>query len=296
MTEFTRKLCFQAMNTGAPIRFVHSFTSDPGEKHHLHINNYIEIYIYISGAVDYVVEDHFYPLESGDIIVITPHEVHKAVIHGQTEYERFYFLVPTDVAAVFPSPALREYAAVKRRVPTRIRLPEAERTEMRTLLNRLSALCGGEEDYSSALMCHGIFLQFLSLLLRQAERTESRADAGDFPVNPLIRDVLVYVDQHLPQLQTVQEVAAHFHVSVPYLSHLFSHSIGTPLKSYIQIKKIALAKQLLDSGKSVTYACYESGFSDCSYFIRIFRRHIGVTPFRYRNTRPDSAPETTQTS
>ena len=283
MTEVTRKTSFSTMPTGAPVRFVHAFTTDSGSNYHLHLNNYVEIYISGSGAAEYVVENRFYPLEPDDIIVITPLEVHKVVLHGDAvPYERFYFLVPPEFFSAMASPALHEYCTVKRNVPTRIRLPEAARTEMRALLHQLSALCGGPDDNGTSVVRFGIFLQFLGLLIRQAERGESPADAGEFPVHPLIRDVLMYVDQQLPQLQTVQEIAEHFHVSVPYLSHLFHQSVGTPLKPYIQIKKIAIAKHLLDQGQSVTFACYESGFSDCSYFIRIFRKHVGVTPFRYR--------------
>lgn len=92
MTEFTRKTSFPTMPTGAPVRFVHAFTTDSGSNYHLHLNNYVEIYISGSGAAEYVVENRFYPLEPDDIIVITPLEVHKVVLHGDAvPYERFYF-------------------------------------------------------------------------------------------------------------------------------------------------------------------------------------------------------------
>ena len=50
MTEFTRKTSFPTMPTGAPVRFVHAFTTDSGSNYHLHLNNYVEIYI--SGLVE----------------------------------------------------------------------------------------------------------------------------------------------------------------------------------------------------------------------------------------------------
>ena len=45
------------MPTGAPVRFVHAFTTDSGSNYHLHLNNYVEIYISGSGAAEYVVEN-----------------------------------------------------------------------------------------------------------------------------------------------------------------------------------------------------------------------------------------------
>jgi AraC-like DNA-binding protein len=68
------------------------------------------------------------------------------------------------------------------------------------------------------------------------------------------------------------------------LSAVFRKHIGVPLVSYLQARKIALAKQLLEEGRSVTYACYESGFSDCSYFIMRFHKKFGMTPYKYQRS------------
>ena len=51
-----------------------------------------------------------------------------------------------------------------------------------------------------------------------------------------------------------------------------------------QAKKITLAKDLLDRGADVTTACYECGFNECSYFIRVFRKYVGMTPRKYRES------------
>ena len=67
-----------------------------------------------------------------------------------------------------------------------------------------------------------------------------------------------------------------------YLSSYFSKQVGTPLKAYIQTKKVARAKDLLDKGSDVTQACYDCGFNDCSYFIRTFKKHVGMTPLTYK--------------
>ena len=92
-----------------------------------------------------------------------------------------------------------------------------------------------------------------------------------------------YIDQNAAKIESVEELARRFGLSMPYLSSTFKSKIGTPIKSYIQAKKIAYAKELLDNDYSVTDACYECGFNDCSYFIKVFKRHIGVTPYRYKN-------------
>ena len=49
----------------------------------------------------YIVSDKYYSLKSGDIIVITPQEVHKAVLRNNCLYERFYILVPVHMFSRF---------------------------------------------------------------------------------------------------------------------------------------------------------------------------------------------------
>ena len=40
---------------------------------------------------------------------------------------------------------------------------------------------------------------------------------------------------------------------------------------------------MLDEGADVTSVCYDCGFNDCSYFIKVFKSYVGMTPFRYKN-------------
>jgi len=93
------------------------------------------------------------------------------------------------------------------------------------------------------------------------------------------------VAEHCAQIQSVTEISSALGVSSQYLSSYFSKHVGTPLKTYVQAKKIALAKALLDQGADVTRACYECGFNDCSYFIRVFKAYVGVTPMAYKKRR-----------
>ena len=81
------------MRDSVPIRFSHHKSIDKPENHVLHINNYVEIFIYVFGNHHYIVENSLYELHRGDIVIINPREVHKALPLKEDMYERFYFLV-----------------------------------------------------------------------------------------------------------------------------------------------------------------------------------------------------------
>lgn len=58
--------------------------------------------------------------------------------------------------------------------------------------------------------------------------------------------------------------------------------MGVPLKYFINTKKIAYAKQLLQGSCSVMQACDRCGFNDYSNFIRAFKKIVGMPPHQWK--------------
>ena len=55
--EYKRKLSI--IRGDAPITFAHIKDYDRPGNHQVHINNYIEVYVYVSGDTDYIVSDKY---------------------------------------------------------------------------------------------------------------------------------------------------------------------------------------------------------------------------------------------
>ena len=268
-----------AMCQKSPIRFAHFKTPDKPENHVLHINNYVEIYVFVSGNHRYVVENSLYDLRRGDVIVINPLEVHKALPLGEMPYERFYFLVEPNT---FDTMHINPLAPILNRPAGMGNLISFDQDTRQSVLNMLYAIsdcfADGRNDQLRAL---GFFLQIVDEINRNLTRqTPGAANVTHAP--ELLKHILAYVANHAATLQSTAEIASSLGITPQYLSSYFSKHIGTSLKHYIQAKRIALAKELLDGGADVTEACYNSGFNDCSYFIRIFKKHVGMTPLTYK--------------
>lgn len=79
-------------------------------------------------------------------------------------------------------------------------------------------------------------------------------------------------------------VAKHVYVHPSYISRIFSQQFNTPFRTYINGLRVNLASQLLDTtDKSIGDICHDVGFSDHSYFNRVFKSIRGLTPSEYRN-------------
>lgn len=261
------------------LKFVYCVSSAKPEEHFMHINKYFEIYVFIDGEANYIVEDMLFPLKKGDIVIISPYEVHKAVLQREGRYERFYFLIPIDAFSYMNDDPLKRIVEQINVHKNLLSLPQREREEMISVLYEIKKLAKKKPE--TDMLVYSLFLKFMDIITRNLGEPDEQIakSAQQFP--QVLSDTLRYIDENLTEIKTAEEIADHFHISAPYLSSMFKKYISIGIKRYIQLRKISYAKSLLDSGRNVTETCFESGFNSCSYFIKTFKAHIGVTPLAY---------------
>ena len=68
------------------------------------------------------------------------------------------------------------------------------------------------------------------------------------------------------------------------MSHLFRNEMGTTFSDYLTRVRLEAAKKLLMEGASVDKTAEEVGYNDGNYFIKIFKKYVGVTPAKYRKS------------
>lgn len=94
--------------------------------------------------------------------------------------------------------------------------------------------------------------------------------------------ILDYVSDHLHEKIFLKDIADFVSCSVPYISRLFKSEVGIQLSSYITYKKIETAANLIQFSdySSLEISNYLS-FSSQSYFIKQFKKYMGMTPKKY---------------
>ncbi len=93
-----------------------------------------------------------------------------------------------------------------------------------------------------------------------------------------------YIQENYEKEITLESLAKSVFVSAYYLSHLFREETGTTFSEYLSKVRIEKSKGFLQKGMSVEDAAYRSGFNDGNYFIRIFKKYVGITPAKYKKT------------
>ncbi|WP_270172796.1 AraC family transcriptional regulator [Paenibacillus sp. SYP-B4298] len=123
-----------------------------------------------------------------------------------------------------------------------------------------------------------LFYQFVYELLRQLDQQQVSL-AKPNVTTQLIR----YMQEYYAGPLTLETLAHTFHYSVPYLSKHFRRETGTSIIDYLIGIRMRRAGALLQQTHlSLQEIATRVGYTDVSYFIRVFKKHTGITPKQYR--------------
>ena len=112
----------------------------------------------------------------------------------------------------------------------------------------------------------------------------------------ILHNVLYYIHTHIQEDISLKDIVVSCNVSQGYISRIFKHKLNMTIMQYIHKKKINLAKEyILGTEKSGSYIANILGYSDVSYFCKIFKKHEHKTISQYRDQVINGLVETYET-
>ena len=154
------------------------------------------------------------------------------------------------------------------------------------------ALRMGAEDYLLKPVPYGELTAILARI--EAGIAAEDEQSGSFPDSQdaehekptqIVERVKKLVQEHLSD-ESLQrdDLAAMVYISPGYLSRIFKKETGVALTDYIIRTRISVAKQLLSkTNLPITSISERVGISYSSYFTKLFKDQVGVTPQEYRH-------------
>ncbi|AVQ38003.1 transcriptional regulator [Clostridium botulinum] len=120
-------------------------------------------------------------------------------------------------------------------------------------------------------------------LLNSYVKENLSSDNLDISVSNTLKPAIEYIYNHKSENITAKKMAEVCHVSPSYFSRLFAKETRKSFSSFVSNLKIDWAKNLLEeTDMHVNEISDELGFNETGYFIKIFKKYEGVTPFVYR--------------
>lgn len=105
----------------------------------------------------------------------------------------------------------------------------------------------------------------------------------------LIKKAIQYINEHYSTPITLEEISAYVNRNNQYFSSMFKKQMGCTYTEYLQMKRIKEAQSLLKgSTMTISEIAEQVGFTDPSYFSRVFKKIMGYSPRLWKtNNYPD---------
>lgn len=238
---------------------------------HNHKSSY-EIYIFLQGDAEFLVEGTHYPLHPYDIILAQSSEMHYVHHFRSCTYERIVINLSHSFFAMNSCDAYKEIF-VNRTLGTNNCIP-AEMTKQHKipeLLRRLEEYLGDKND--AGVVAKSCMIELLYLLNRIGIKNEENTFH-----NSQIKDIILYLNEHLSDPLSLENVAKEFFISKEHLCRSFKKNTGMTFHQYITYKRLLLAKDLAEKGHAWIAASEEAGFGNYSNFYKMYCKVYGHSP------------------
>lgn len=133
-----------------------------------------------------------------------------------------------------------------------------------------------EAEYAKEAVAefHGFMAEVRKIMLLHAG-SEEQANNLD--------KILSYIEQHYTEPLRLSEIANHFHFNASYLSSYFSMHHKEGFSEYLNRIRIKKSMELLENSPvTISNISGMVGYSDHSYYCKVFKRITGMSPGAYR--------------
>ncbi|ALS29259.1 AraC family transcriptional regulator [Paenibacillus cisolokensis] len=268
-----------------PFSMVYRDTKSPQIELPDHVHDWHELVYVHGGHGTFFIQHTIYDMRAGDLFVLPANTIHRAL----PDQDR-----PVTSTALFFGPALLLTAvyddgySLSGLLETgvyRFRLDERLQRLYEIELARMA-----EEDrerrpgYRTAqwLSLHTL-LHETNRIVRAAigEAAGPGANAGPSWLDAVLNGL--EGDTEPDMRHTLSSLADLAGVSPAHLSRVFRRKTGMSVTDYLTMRRIVKAKKLLSaSDDKIVWIAEQCGFESLPHFHRCFKKHVGMTPAKYR--------------
>jgi len=116
---------------------------------------------------------------------------------------------------------------------------------------------------------------------RACRRCQPQDGAQDAQVE-LVQRACRYIEQHLDEKVSLEQLGAELGLSQDYAQRLFKRVMGISPRQYAEAQRLERIKSQLKEGTSVTQTLYEVGYSSSSRLYERAPGQLGMTPTAYK--------------
>ena len=237
---------------------------------HPHLN-WFELTIVTRGKGVVINNGEQSPVNSGDIYVSFPCDVHeiRADKSSRLEYDFFSFYCEAEPFKSDLKKITQQYRGGDSRIIRDEKIADL-------IQNALTEFSTNNQPYSERVLLDIFHLVIAYLIRDLTSATQNTANVSEAEI--LCFQLMNYVDTHIYSIETLEELAPKFNYHYGYLSGLFKKTTGKTLSEYYHNRKMETAKALLlEKKKKIGEIAEMLHYSPYS-FRNAFKAEYGVSP------------------
>ncbi len=243
-----------------------------------HCNSHHELLHIIAGRLKLTLTDgSVFNASPGDTLIIPAQTQHRDVFDFSEDLE--IFLIHFD---------WRQWEQYHRTVTLKEigYLEDGLKRDLKHLFDRMRFDTGHSEldrEIANSRLMTILLLIYRGVANRNDPQIKVEDLSGKKRRQRLVTEAKRYIDKHYSEPVQLMDIAAYLHVSPFYLSRIFARESDFSLVEYLTEVRMNAAKQLLTDGRYIVADIAEMvGYQDSNYFSKVFRKHVGCAPSKYR--------------
>ena len=233
-----------------------------------------------------------YPIKSGDIFLIAPDCRH--AYHNNQELEVFNILfLPSvfgaDAQALCSLPGLLDFLIIEPLFRDEDKFSHKlhlNATQSRWMHDQLGSI---EKELDKKRQGYQLYAKslFIESLVKLGRYTVDQFEANDEEVNHgrhrVVEQAMSFIEKNYSEDLSLEDIATQVYLSPNYFSEVFKSHSGLSPWEYVTTLRLEEACELLRQTKrTMTDIALSVGFSDSSYFSKVFKERFQQTPSQYR--------------
>lgn len=258
------------------------FMSKDSWIHSSRIIDSYEIICGIEGTLPMEVDNEFFEIEAGQMMIIPPGVPHKGFKQTQGTIRFLWFHFSLDTVQSLDQQEAQQLLTDDF-CPNQLLLLPNYHDKLN--MNRLYLMINQLLDLYQDQVVPPYIDAYLNSILYEITHQTMQLLKSSLLENDTLQPIQDWIRIHAFEKISLQSIANHFNYNKNYLSRKYKNETGIGITMQITKHRIDQAKLLLaESNLSIEEIAAYVGYDDAKYFMRTFRKFENMTPTQYRFT------------